>query len=145
MTVRRARTRRLDPAEAPDLLAFAGEDGWLFDRDGVGLAMRGVALRVPVADADACLASFTVDDTVGLPGCGPLAVVSLPFDPAAAHRADAVIPRYVLGRAPDGTCWVTVVSTDDSGLDEPDLWHDARSPAPAPDGFTLTPTVSHAD
>jgi menaquinone-specific isochorismate synthase len=137
----KARTRRLDAAEAPELLAFAGEDGWLFDRDGIGLAMRGPVRRVAVPDVAGFLGSFDVDDEVGLPGCGPVAVAALAFDPRFTGRGEAVVPAYVLGRAPDGTCWLTVV--DDA--DEPDLWHDARSGAAAPDGFTLTPTVSHAD
>lgn len=140
----RARTRRLDPTEAPSLLAFAGEDGWLFDRDGVGLALRGAPVaRVGLGEAAALLASIDTEDEVGRSGCGPVGVAALAFDPAAARRGEVVVPPYVLGRAADGTCWLTVVG--DGALDEPDLTLDARSGAPAPDGFTLTPTVSHAD
>jgi menaquinone-specific isochorismate synthase len=136
-----ARTRALAPHEAPDLLAFAGEDGWVFERDGVGLAMRGVAARVAARDVDACLASIAVDDEIGLPGCGAIAATALPFDPDAAAVADAVIPAVVLGRAADGTSWVTTIGD----VDAAGALGDHRSTARAPDAFTLTPTVSHAD
>ena len=37
-----------------DLNDVAGDDGFLFVRDGVGLAGRGVAARVPYGDAARC-------------------------------------------------------------------------------------------
>jgi menaquinone-specific isochorismate synthase len=144
VTALAARTRLLSTGEAPELLAFAGEDGWVFERDGVGLAMRGVARRVPVRDVAAFLSSIDVDDEVGLPGCGALAATALPFDPSAAPAADAVVPSYVLGRAADGTAWLTTIG--DGAVDvDLDVVRDHRLAARAPDAFTLTPTVSHAD
>jgi menaquinone-specific isochorismate synthase len=140
-----ARTRLLAAGDAPELLAFAGEDGWVFERDGVGLAMRGVAARVPVGGVAACLASIDVDDEVGLPGCGAIAATALPFDPAAASAADAVVPSHVLGRTADGTAWLTVIGDRAAGVDDLDVLGDHRSATRAPDAFTLTPTVSHAD
>jgi menaquinone-specific isochorismate synthase len=140
-----ARTRLLAAGDAPELLAFAGEDGWVFERDGVGLAMRGVAARVPVVGVAACLASIDVDDEVGLPGCGAIAATALPFDPAAASAADAVVPSHVLGRTADGTAWLTVIGDRAAGVDDLDVLGDHRSATRAPDAFTLTPTVSHAD
>ena len=145
MTPLAARTRSLPSDAAPDLLAFAGEDGWVFERDGVGLAMRGVAARVAVRDVGACLASIAVDDEVGLPGCGAIAATALPFDPDAAAVADAVIPAVVLGRTADGTSWVTTIGAREVDLDAGEVLVDHRSAARAPDAFTLTPTVSHAD
>ncbi len=140
-----ARTRLLAAGDAPELLAFAGEDGWVFERDGVGLAMRGVAARVPAGGVAACLASIDVDDEVGLPGCGAIAATALPFDPAAASAADAVVPSHVLGRTADGTAWLTVIGDRAAGVDDLDVLGDHRSATRAPDAFTLTPTVSHAD
>jgi menaquinone-specific isochorismate synthase len=140
-----ARTRSLPSDAAPDLLAFAGEDGWVFERDGVGLAMRGVAARVAVRDVGACLASIAVDDEVGLPGTGAIAATALPFDPDAATVADAVIPAVVLGRTADETSWVTTIRAREVDLDAGEVLVDHRSAARAPDAFTLTPTVSHAD
>lgn len=145
MTPLAARTRSLPSDAAPDLLAFAGEDGWVFERDGVGLAMRGVAARVAVRDVGASLASIAVDDEVGLPGTGAIAATALPFDPDAATVADAVIPAVVLGRTADGTSWVTTIGAREVDLDAGEVLVDHRSAARAPDAFTLTPTVSHAD
>jgi menaquinone-specific isochorismate synthase len=109
-----ARTRRLD--RDVDLLAVAGGDGVLFERGRSGLAGRGVATRIPWAagdpataarDAAAALAAVEVDDEVGLPGCGPVAFGALPFVPGAA--AELLVPEIVVGRADDGTRWLTTI------------------------------------
>jgi menaquinone-specific isochorismate synthase len=86
-----------------------------------------------------------VDDEVGLPGCGAIAATALPFDPAAASAADAGVPSHVLGRTADGTAWLTVIGDRAAGVDDLDVLGDHRSATRAPDAFTLTPTVSHAD
>jgi menaquinone-specific isochorismate synthase len=117
----------------------------VFERDGVGLAMRGVAARVAVRDVGACLASIAVDDEVGLPGTGAIAATALPFDPDAATVADAVIPAVVLGRTADETSWVTTIRAREVDLDAGEVLVDHRSAARAPDAVTMTPTVSHAD
>lgn len=112
-----ARTRRLD-VDA-DLLTVAGDDGVLFERDRVGLAGRGVAAEVDVdrstpaavaACTHAVLDAIEVDDEVGLPGCGPVAMGALPFRPGAPGRL--VVPEVVVGRAADGTRWLTTVTAD---------------------------------
>jgi isochorismate synthase len=108
----RARTVRLDGDV--DLLDVAGADGVLFEQAGVGLAGRGVALRVGTDEAEDALSAIDVEDDVGLPGCGPVAFAALPFDPAAP--GEAVIPRLVVGRAEDGTRWRTVIGDDDEPL-----------------------------
>jgi isochorismate synthase len=109
-----ARTRRLD-ADA-DLLAIAGRDGALFEKGRVGLAGRGCATRIdwPAGDpaaaarsAAAELAAIESDDEVGAPGCGPVAFGALPFAPGAA--SSLVVPTVVVGRADDGTRWITTV------------------------------------
>jgi isochorismate synthase len=110
-----ARTRRLD-ADV-DLLAVAGADGCVFERGRAGVAGRGVALTIdwPAGDppaaaraAAATLAAIESDDEVGAPGTGPLAFGALPFRPGGA--AILVVPELVVGRAEDGTRWVTTVS-----------------------------------
>lgn len=119
-----ARTRRLD--RDVDLLDVAGDDGMLFQHEGHGLAGRGELTRVdvPMGDPGAASAAwqdvveeFVVDDEVGLAGCGPVALAALPFDPGAT--GSLTVPRVVVGRAEDGTRWVTRLSSieDDSGLD----------------------------
>jgi isochorismate synthase len=112
----RAWTRRLD--RDVDLLDVAGPDGVLFEQHGLGVAGRGVAMQLPLpegpgrlaAAADevaAALAAIDVDDEVGLPGCGPLAFAALPFRDSTP--GSVVVPSLVVGRADDGTRWVTTV------------------------------------
>jgi len=143
-----ARTVALDLHERPDLVALAGDDGLLFSRDGAGFAARGEALRITlpgglahsaegVADA---LASIAVEDEVGLPGSGAIALGALPFDPEAPGWL--TVPEMVVGVGPDGTAWLTTVGEGSA----PRLGLDALAPPgmqPSPDGFTLASGQSH--
>jgi menaquinone-specific isochorismate synthase len=128
-----ARTCRVD--RDIDLLAVAGQDGFLFERGRTGLAGRGAALRVAVSDGAAVLAGIEVDDEVGLPGCGAVAFGALPFDSARAAGTELVVPEVVAGRADDGTRWVTHIGADAGDMD-------FEAPLPAggatPGGFTVT-------
>ncbi len=80
----------------------AGGDGYLFVRDGVGLAGRGVAARVAVADAAEVLA----DDRARRRGrsaghrAGRLRRAAVP---ARARPASSSCPRSSSGKDPDGT------------------------------------------
>jgi menaquinone-specific isochorismate synthase len=113
-----ARTRRLDLEV--DLIDLAGETGRLWQRGRSGFAGRGSALVVPVAAGDptdaaaaahATLASIDVDDHLGLPGTGPVALGALPFDPS--RDGSLVVPELLVGRHEDGTRWVTTVTSPD--------------------------------
>jgi len=112
-----ARTRRID-ADV-DLLDVAGTGGMVFERSADGLAARGEALRIEIpaltpahlADVQARLAELPVDDELGRPGTGPVAFAALPFDPAMA--AAFVVPEVVVGRAADGTRWLTTIGEHD--------------------------------
>jgi menaquinone-specific isochorismate synthase len=125
----KAITRRLE--RPVDLVSFAGGDGYLFVRDGVGLAGRGVAARLPRAEAQALLADTAVDDDVERPGTSIVAFAALPFQPGAG--GDFVVPAVTVGRDTDGTAWVIRVDGADDDL----------APRPAPParggGFTLRP------
>ena len=135
-----ARTRRLD-ADV-DLLDVAGADGSLFCRDGIGLAGVGVAATVTVTDrspagsaaaVDAVLSAIDTDDRVGLPGCGPVALGALPFMPDAPGTLR--VPEVLIGRANDGTRWLTTVGpVDDPRHHAPaeELALDAAGAAPDP-------------
>jgi isochorismate synthase len=110
-------TRRLD--RDVDLLDVAGEDGVLWARGRVGLAGSGEAARLVIPRADpstaakavhAALDTIEVDDEVGLPGTGPIAVGALPF--SVDSEGSLVVPELVVGRAEDGTRWITAVSPD---------------------------------
>lgn len=101
-----ARTVAVAAAEV-DLLAFAGDEGVLFERDGYGLAGRGVALRLEATRAAEVLAAIPTFDEVGRPGCGPVAIGALPFDPS--FPGTVMVPSEIVGRAADGTAWHTSV------------------------------------
>jgi isochorismate synthase len=118
--------------EPIDLNDFAGGDGLLFVRDGVGLAGRGVAARVDADEAVGFLAAMDCDDYAGVSGSGPTAMGVLPFKPGAA--AKLVIPQVTIGKGADGRCWVTVIDDAEIPL-----------PAPPPEAtageFTVRPGV----
>jgi menaquinone-specific isochorismate synthase len=97
-----------------DLLEFAGDDGLLWEHEGAGFAGRGVALRIhlPRGHADVArvaeaLAAFERDDEVGVPGCGPVAIGALPFEPGTP--CSLVVPETIVGRRPDGSAWMTTI------------------------------------
>jgi len=86
-----------------DLAAFAGDDGWLFMRDGVGVAGRGEAMRVAAADADRVLADL---------GGRTVAIGARPFDRDAEW--DLVVPRHQIRVDADGSAWETLVDGQDA-------------------------------
>ena len=56
-------------------------------------------------DLAAVLATVEIDDTVDLPGTGPLAVGAIPF--ADESPGELIVPALVVGRTADGSAWVT--------------------------------------
>jgi isochorismate synthase len=114
-----ARTVRLD-ADV-DLLDVAGADGVVFEKGADGIAGRGEALRIEIPSlapqhlssvVDA-LAAIDVDDDVERSGTGPVAFAALPF--ASDAGAAFVVPDVIVGRAADGTRWVTHVTGGEPG------------------------------
>ena len=100
--------RRRDPAL--DLNDVARGDGFLFVRDGVGFAGRGVAARVPVDDVRGGARRDRARRRDGLRrrarGVGPVAFGWVPFAPGGA--GELVVPAVVVGKGADGSRWVTV-------------------------------------
>jgi len=136
-----ARTRRLD-ADV-DLVAFAGHDGVVFEKGRAGLAGRGCALVIdwPAGDpaaaaraATAALAAIGSDDEVGVPGTGAVAFGALPFTPGAGSTL--VVPEVVVGRAEDGTRWVTDIGPGAGSGEPPDL-EGPRPDGPQPRRYTV--------
>ena len=127
----RAHTRPLADVHQGDvdLNDFAGGDGYLFVRDGVGVAGRGVAARLPLADAVRALAAIDHVDEVG--GVHPLALGVVPFE--AGLPCELVIPQVLVGKAADGRQWVTTIDGA-----SPDITLAAR-PEPRAQGFTVAP------
>jgi menaquinone-specific isochorismate synthase len=124
----KASTRSLD--HEIDLNAVARGDGFLFVRDGVGVAGRGVAARGSVAEIESLLATMECVDEVGVPGGGPVAFGALPFRPDAP--GELVLPRVVVGKSADGTRWISTIDGAEEILDAP-------VPRPTAVGFTLRP------
>jgi menaquinone-specific isochorismate synthase len=101
----RAVTRPLDVDL--DLNDVAGSDGYLFVRDGVGIAGRGVAARVPYDEAPDVLASIEHDADGARAAGGPIAIGVVPFLPGSP--VELVIPSAVVRKSADGPAWVTLI------------------------------------
>ena len=115
-----------------DLNDVARGDGYLFVREGVGFAGRGVAARVPVDEAVEFLAAIEHDDEVG-DTHGPIALGALPFLPGAP--ATLVVPAVVVGKDAGGRAWMTRID----GADDPLV--DDHEPVPMAASYTLRPLV----
>ena len=120
-----ARTRLLtrDAAARLDLLDFAGDVGLLFDREGLGLAGRGEAMRIdlPAGLGDAAHVAAMLGriaragDVVDVGG-GPVAFGALPFVPGAA--GSLTVPSLLAAKAADGRAWLTHVGPAGDTHDE---------------------------
>ncbi len=146
-----ATTRVLpDPvAKELDLLAFAGDDGLLFTRDGVGLAARGEAFRIPlphgtsdVAHVRRVLGEVRADDPLRRAASGAVAIGALQFVPDEA--SELIVPAVLVAKSSDGTSWITRIHRTGS---QPTEGHDdlvgSKSTAWSPHGFDLHSTVTH--
>lgn len=117
------RTRPIDDPEA--LLALLPNDhpsAWV--RDGEGLVGWGVAAELQVRGFERfsrtqrwwsswCQAA-TIDDTVSMPGSGPVAFGSFTFDPDA-WSSIVIVPKVIVGRR-GGQAWMTVIHTPDEDI-----------------------------
>lgn len=119
-------------ADDLDLNDVARGDGFLFVRDGVGVAGRGVAARVPLAEVAAFLAAIEHLDEVG--GVHPIALGAIPFE--RGTPCELVVPTVLVGKAADGRRWVTTI--DDGATTITDLRATGR-PAPRAQEFTVRP------
>jgi isochorismate synthase len=121
-------------AATASLVDIAGEDGFLFVRDGRGFAGWGTADRVDVDSAVERLAAIPHEDRSA--GCaGPLAFGALPFSPGAS--ADLVVPAVLIRDNGNGRRTVTVTGTDE--VDEPPHIPVHRAPAPTAASFEVAP------
>ena len=127
----RAHTRPLSAVHDGDLDLndVARGDGYLFVRDGVGFAARGVAARVPLALVAETLAEIEHIDEVG--AVHPIALGVVPFE--ADLESELVIPQMLVGKAADGRQWVTTIDGGDVDLALP------PRPHPRAQTFTVSP------
>jgi isochorismate synthase len=138
-----ARTERLDLDLDP--IEVAGEHGVLWTHGRIGFSGRGEALRIRVPAGDPAAASaavhdalgaIEVDDPIGLPGTGPVAIGALPFDPR--REGWLVVPEVLVGRAEDGTRWMTTVGPPGAPRRLPHLDVSTDEMSPYPTRFTVT-------
>ncbi len=115
-----------------DLNDVARGDGYLFVRDGVGFAGRGVATRVAVDEAASFLAGIEHDDHVG-DARGPIAIGALPFLPGAP--ATMIVPRVIIAKHADRPATVTRIDDADDAI-EP-----LAEPPPNAAAFTIRPAI----
>ena len=117
-----------------DLNDFAGSDGYLFVRDGVGVAGRGVAQRVDRNTAESCLRNIKDDNQSGIADAGPIAIGCIPFTSTDAH--EFVIPKVVIGKTQSGEQWITTV--DDAEFE----FEQSQKPLAVASSFSVNPGVS---
>jgi menaquinone-specific isochorismate synthase len=121
-------------AQQVDLNDFASVDGYLFVRDGVGVAGRGIAKRVSRSEISATLSAIRDDNRTDIVEAGPIAIGCIPFISTNSH--DFVIPKVVVGKTTDGQQWVTTIDGAEFDFHAPD---DIR---PFAASFTVNPGVS---
>ena len=96
-----------------DLNNFARGDGYLFVRDGVGVAGRGVAARVEPNKVIEFLQNIAHENLSGISDVGPIAIGCIPFESSNPH--EFVIPKAVFGKNANSEQWVTLI--DDAVFD----------------------------
>jgi menaquinone-specific isochorismate synthase len=115
----------------------ARADGFLFVRNGIGIAGRGVAARVAVDDGPAFLASIEhVDERDGEsagPGACPVAIGWVPFTPG--EPGELVVPAVAVGVGADGRRWVTTIDGAEESLTPP------QPPRPSASGYRIEPVT----
>lgn len=132
MSALRAVTRPWPAGHALHLDDIAGPDGYLFVRDEVGFAARGVAVRGPVDVIAETLAAIDHVDQAG--GVRPRALGVVPFE---RHLpSELVIPQVLVGTAADGRSWITTVGDT---CDAPAPVAAAARPAPHAQEFAVRP------
>ena len=113
------RTRSIaDPKTLLNRLPETDTVAWV--RNGEGLIGWGVAAQFEVSGPERFsraqrwwakwCAAATVDDTVNVPGSGPVAFGSFGFDPEPGSSV-IIVPKVIVGRR-GGQSWVTVIDTD---------------------------------
>jgi len=119
-----------------DLNDVAGSAGYLFVRDGVGFAARGVAATVDSREVAEFLSAIDRDDDVTGPGTGAIALGVKPFRPGEPWSL--VIPRVVVGKGVDGRRWITRIDGATDHIDP------APTPSPTVSSFSIEPGVDEA-
>jgi isochorismate synthase len=129
-----------EPLEvAVDLNDVARGDGYLFVRQGVGFAGRGVAVRVSIDDAPAVLSTIEHDDRSGGLAPGPIALGTVPFVPG--QPGEGVVPSLVVGKDGAGRAWVTRVRGGEEDPDDVGPLRPPHEPVPVAASYELRPAI----
>ena len=125
-----------DDIAALDLSDIARGDGYLFVRDGVGLAGRGVAARASTDEMPALLASIEHEDRTGGDDddVSPVAIGWVPYDPS--QPGELIVPAVTVRKTADGRRLVTVVDDAVECLPAP------QAPSPSASGYTIAPVTA---
>ena len=110
MTDLRSRSIPIDPTI--DLNDVAAGNGWLFVRDGVGIAGRGIAIETSSAAVAHDLRRIAVADGQRK----PIAIGALPFEPGEVGRF--VVPRALVVKPGDGGAHLIVVGDESTTTPE---------------------------
>lgn len=93
---------------------FAGDEGMLFVRDGVGIAGRGTLITGTAKDIEATLRAIECDNHVGGPGTGAVAFGAIPF--LSDREPTFIVPEVLIGKREDGTAFITRLEGDISQI-----------------------------
>lgn len=121
------------------LLDELGDDGFAWLHDGAGLVTAGVVAVLDAVEVTTFLAGIERDDAVRVRGTGPIAFGALAFRPDAPQRL--VVPARVVGRAADGTAWLTELCA--AGTDPRARVEDAAA-SPRPGRYLVSSVQSRA-
>ncbi|GAA2075525.1 isochorismate synthase [Microbacterium hatanonis] len=148
-------TREIDPVE--DVLSYTPSYAPAFwSRRDASLAAFGSIHELRAAGGvesparfvaerwRAIAAAAEIDDPVGLPGTGLIALGSFTFDPRSAKTSTLTVPWIVVGRR-GGRSWVTRISHADSVVDDELLGLPARVPYGPHWSATLGPGAMDPD
>ena len=94
-----------------DLNDIARSDGFLFVRNGIGYAGRGVAQRVAMSQVEQVLRDIDHQNKTGI-DVSPIAFGVIPFDSSATN--EFIIPQQIVGKDENGNCWLTTIDHADS-------------------------------
>ena len=97
-----------------DLNDFAGGDGLLFVRDGVGFASRGIRARGNARQIQQMLDNIEYEQSTYPIGVGPIMFGSIPFN--SLGESDFVIPESTICKTQSGETWVTLI--DDAQISD---------------------------
>ena len=130
-----------------DLNDVCRGDGYLFVRDGVGAAGRGVSALVDEHKLDEAMESLSAATGSSEPpvGHGPSLFGTVPFLPSGTARF--VVPRVCITKSADGRTFATVIGNDEASVSEAaldEVLADATlapRPVPASGTFTVGPAT----